>query len=66
MRFRDNNSTLGEYDIKRYYTDTLQQYLDDDGASGFGTIFNEFDATLQTLSTNSSSADAKAQFIEQQ
>lgn len=63
MRFRDNNSTLGEYDIKQYYCDTLQQYLDDDGTSGFGTIYNEFDAALQTLSTNASSADAKAQFI---
>ena len=63
MRFRDNNSTLGEYDIKKYYTDTLQQYLDDDGASGFGTIYNKFDAALQTLSTNASSTDAKAQFI---
>lgn len=63
MRFRDNNATLGEYDIKKYYTDTLQQYLDDDGVSGFGAIYNEFDAALQTLSTNASSTDAKAQFI---
>lgn len=63
MRFRDNNSTLGEYDIKKYYTDTLQQYLDDDGVSGFGAIYNQFDAALQTLSTNASSTDTKAQFI---
>lgn len=63
MRFRDNNSTLGEYDIKRYYCDTLQQYLDDDGISGFGTIYNEFFATLETVTTNASGTDAKAQFI---
>lgn len=63
MRFRDNNATLGEYDIKKYYADTLQQYLDDDGVSGFGAIYNEFDGALQTLSTNASSTDAKAQFI---
>lgn len=63
MRFRENNSTLGEYDIKKYYCDTLQQYLDDDGISGFGSIYNEFFATLETLSTNASVTDAKAQFI---
>ncbi len=63
MRFRSNNSTLGEYDIKKYYTDTLQQYLDDDGTSGFGTIYDSFWAALQSVSTNSSSTDSKAQFI---
>lgn len=63
MRFRDNNSTLGEYDIKKYYCDTLEQYLDDDGDSGFGTIYNAFEAALNTLATNPSSTDTKAQFI---
>ncbi|NLL75889.1 MAG: flagellar hook-associated protein FlgK [Clostridiales bacterium] len=63
MRFRNNNSTLGIYDIKKYYTDTLQQYLDDDGTSGFGTIYSSFWTTLQAVSTNSSSTDGKAQFI---
>ncbi len=63
MRFRSNNSTLGEYDIKKYYTDTLQQYLDDDGTSGFGKIYDSFWAALQSVSTNSSSTDSKAQFI---
>lgn len=63
IRFRDNNSTLGDYDIKRYYTDIIQQYLDDDESTGFGTIYNEFFATLETVTTNSSSTDAKAQFI---
>lgn len=63
MRFRDNNSTLGEYDIKKYYSDTLQQYLDDDGTSGFGAIFNEFSATLQTLANNTQTTDTKLQFL---
>lgn len=63
MRFRDNNSTLGEYDIKKYYCDTLEQYLDDDGKSGFAAIYNEFNAALESLGTNKSSTDAKAQFI---
>lgn len=63
LRFRNNNSTLGEYDIKKYYADTIQQYLDDDGDTGFGTIFNEFLSSLQSVTTSSSIRDAKAAFI---
>lgn len=63
LRFRNNNSTLGEYDIKKYYTDTIQQYLDDDGDTGFGAIFDEFLATMQGVTTQSSVRDAKATFI---
>lgn len=62
LRFRNNNSTLGEYDIKKYYTDMIQQYLDDDGDTGFGTIFDEFLAALQSVPTNAT-RDAKAAFI---
>lgn len=66
MRFRNNNSTLGEYDIKRYYTDTLQQYLHDEGgttSAGFSSIYDSFAAALQSITLNSSSKDSKAQFI---
>lgn len=62
MRFRNNNSTLMEYDIKNYYCDTIQQYFYDDG-SGFNAIFNSFSSTLKTVSTNGSATEAKAQFI---
>ena len=63
MRFRDNNATLMEYDIKKYYCDTLQEYFKDEDDSGFAAIFREFSGALQTVSTNRSSTDAKAQFI---
>ena len=63
MRFRNNNSTLGEYDIKKYYTDNIQQYLDDDGDTGFATIFNTFRDTLSGLTPDGVSRDSKATFI---
>ncbi|MDE7013425.1 MAG: flagellar hook-associated protein FlgK [Kineothrix sp.] len=63
MRFRNNNSTLGEYDIKKYYTDTIQQYLDDDGETGFAAIFNTFKSTLLGLTPDGVSRDSKATFI---
>ncbi len=63
MRFRNNNSTLGEYDIKKYYTDNIQQYLDDDGDTGFAAIFNTFRDTLSGLTPDGVSRDSKATFI---
>lgn len=63
MRFRNNNATLGEYDVKRYYTDTLQQYFEDDETTGFNTIFDQFSAALQSITTNASGTDPKAQFV---
>lgn len=63
MRFRNNNSTLGEYDVKKYYADTLEQYFEDDETTGFNTIFDQFSAALQSITTNASGKDAKAQFV---
>lgn len=63
LRFRNNNSTLGEYDIKKYYTGTIEEYLDDDGETGFAAIFDEFMRSLQDVSNNASQRDYKATFI---
>ena len=59
MRFRENNSTLMEYDIKNYYCSTLEDYFDDDGVSGFAAIFKAFSNALESLSTNRSSTEHK-------
>lgn len=63
LRFRNNNSTLGEYDIKKYYTQSIEDYLDDDGDTGFEAIFDEFMDALQDVKNNPSLRDYKAAFI---
>lgn len=63
LRFRNNNSTLGEYDIKKYYTQSIEDYLDDDGDTGFEAIFDEFMNALQDVKNNPSLRDYKAAFI---
>ena len=63
LRFRNNNSTLGEYDIKKYYTQSIEDYLDDDGDTGFEAIFDEFMRALQDVKNNPSRRDYKAAFI---
>ena len=63
LRFRNNNSTIGEYDIKKYYTQSIEDYLDDDGDTGFEAIFDEFMRALQDVKNNPSLRDYKAAFI---
>ena len=63
LRFRNNNSTLGEYDIKKYYPPSIEDYLDDDGDTGFEAIFDEFMRALQDVKNNPSLRDYKAAFI---
>lgn len=63
VKYWDNNSKYGEYTAKQYYMRTIEDYFNDDGTSGFKSIFNKFSASLQSVTTNASSDTSKAQFI---
>ncbi len=62
-KFRDNETKLGEYDTKAYYARMIEDYLTDDGKSGFKTVFDRLGTTLQEITKNSSSTSTKAQFV---
>lgn len=63
VKYWDNNSKYGEYSVKQYYMQMIEDYFDDDNTSGFRSIFNKFGASLQSVTTNASSDESKAQFI---
>lgn len=63
VKYWNNNSKYGEYQVKEYYMKTIEEYFDDDNVSGFKSIFNKFAASLQSVTTNSSSDTSKAQLI---
>lgn len=63
IKYWDNNAKLGEYTAKQYYMRTIEDYFNDDGSSGFKTVFNKFSNALQSVTTNSSSDESKQQFI---
>lgn len=63
VKYWDNCSNYGEFTAKQYYMRTLEDYFDDDGTSGFKTVFNKMSAALQSVTTNASSDNSKAQFI---
>lgn len=62
-KFRDNETKLGEFDTKAYYCKMIEEYLMDDNKTGFKTVFNQFSTTLQGITTNASSDDAKLTFL---
>ena len=63
VKYRTNNANFGEYEAKSYYMKELEDYFNDDGISGFVTVFNKMSNALQSITTNSSSTSTKAQFV---
>ena len=45
-KFRDNETKLGEYDTKAYYCKMLEEYLTDDGKTGFKSVYDQLGVTL--------------------
>lgn len=62
-KYRDNESKLGEYDTKAYYMKMLEEYLKDDGETGFKSVYDQIGVTLQEIVKNASSTTTKAQFL---
>ncbi len=63
VKYWNNGSSLGHYEVQQYYMQTLEDYFEDDGKSGFSTLFNNMSAALQSVTTDSSSTNSKTDFI---
>ncbi len=63
VKYWNNNANYGQYEAKSYYMKTIEDYFDDDGDTGFVTIFNKMSNCLQSITTNASSTSTKAQFV---
>ena len=63
QKFRENETKLGEFDTKAYYCKMIEEYLTDDGKTGFKSIFDQFGVALQEITKNGSSDATKRSFI---
>ncbi|MCL2719280.1 MAG: flagellar hook-associated protein FlgK [Lachnospiraceae bacterium] len=63
VKFWNNQSRLGKYEVQQYYMRTLEDYFIDDNLSGFNTLFNRMSAALQEVMNNASSTPTKTNFI---
>ncbi len=63
QKFRENETKLGQFDAKAYYCKMIEEYLTDDGKTGFKSIFDQFGLGLQEITKNASSDATKRSFI---
>lgn len=64
VKYWNNNTTLGEYDIKQYYMESIENYfVDDEDTAGFTTIFNEMYDALAEVKKNSGDTTTITQFL---
>ena len=63
VKYWNNNSNYGQFEVKAYYMKTIEDYFDDDGKTGFVSVFNKMSDALQAITTNASSTSTKAQFV---
>ncbi|MBR4530161.1 MAG: flagellar hook-associated protein FlgK [Lachnospiraceae bacterium] len=62
-RYRQNETILGEYEMKNYFNKNLELYFKDDGSTGFSSLFDKMQAALQTAMKNSGSATTKTAYV---
>ena len=43
VKYRNNETLLGEVKQKNYYNGLIEEYLDDNGTSGFSSLFNKME-----------------------
>lgn len=63
VKYWNNNANYGQYEVKSYFMKTIEDYFNDDGTSGFVSVFNKMSDCLQAITTNASSTSTKSQFV---
>ena len=61
-KYRQNETKLGEFDTKAYYCKMIEDYLEDDGQSGFKSIFDQMMIALQNLANDPNNNSVKLAF----
>ena len=64
-KFRQNETKLGEFDTKAYYCKMVEEYLEDDGQTGFTSIFDQLVIALQNLANDPNNDSVKLAFRSQ-
>ena len=63
VKFRNNEALLGNVAQKNYYNGMIEQYLDDDGITGFSTLFTKMQASLQSVMTAAGTTETKSTYV---
>lgn len=62
-KYRENETVYGEYSTKNYYMQMVQKYFDDDGKTGFASLFTNLKVALQEVLKNAGESTAKQDYL---
>ncbi len=63
VKYRANETLLGNYSQKNYYNGLIEEYLDDDGTTGFSSLFNKMQSSLEAVKIAAGTTETKTTFI---
>ena len=63
VKYRNNAQLLGNVSQKNYYNKLVEEYLNDDGTTGFSSLFNKMTASLQSVMTAAGTTESKTAYI---
>ncbi|RKM59596.1 hypothetical protein D6856_10295 [Butyrivibrio sp. XB500-5] len=63
IKYRNNAQLLGNVSQKNYYNKLVEQYLNDDGTTGFASLYNTMTASLQSVMTAAGTTESKTAYI---
>jgi len=63
VKFRNNESLLGIVKQKNYYNGMIEAYLDDNGTTGFSSLFNKMNAALESVKTAAGTEETKTAYV---
>ncbi|WP_024866253.1 flagellar hook-associated protein FlgK [Butyrivibrio sp. FCS014] len=63
VKFRNNETLLGEVSQKNYYNGLIEDYLNDDGTTGFSSLFNKMEAAMESVMTAAGTTETKSAFM---
>lgn len=62
-RYRNNATQLGEYTQKDYYSSLVEDYMNDNGTTGFSSLFNKMSSSLQSVMTAAGTSTTKTAYL---
>ncbi|SFB95616.1 flagellar hook-associated protein FlgK [Butyrivibrio sp. YAB3001] len=63
VKYRTNESLLGNVQQKNYYNQLIEQYLADDGTTGFTSLFDKMKVAMEDVKKAAGTTEAKATFV---
>ncbi len=63
IKYRTNETLLGQVSQQNYFNQLIEQYYKDDGKTGFGSLFSSMEASLQDVLKASGTSESKATFV---